>query len=363
MRVAVLAPAGSVHTRKWIHALRERGYELLLVTAHDPAGDYEGVTVHRLPFRPPLGFFVNHFRLRKILAAFKPDLLHTHSASGYGLTARLAGFRPDLLSVWGSDVFTFPHQSPIHNRIVTKNLAHAFQLASTSEVMKRRAEELVKPRRPIRVTPFGVDTTRFSPGAAQIEPGVPTIGVVKFLDPNYGIDTSVRAFRLIRSSFHGAVRLVIAGAGPYEKRLRLLIEELGLSEDVTLLGQVPHAQIPSLLRSFDVFLNLSKHESFGVAVLEASACGIPVVATNVGGLPEVVVPGETGFLVPTDDPQAAADAVLRIINDPALKKRLGENGRRWVSETYDWNGSVDRLERLYEDVVENWRKLGKSEAR
>ncbi len=350
----MLAPAGSVHTRKSIEALHQRGHELLLITAHDPAGDYRAVSVARLPFQPPLGFFLNHFRLREILATFKPELLHTQSASGYGLMARLAGFQPHLLSVWGSDVFTVPHESPIHNRIVRKNLAHAFQIASTSEAMKRRTEELVRPLHPIRVTPFGVDTTRFFPSDVRGEPGVATIGVIKFLDPAYGIDTAVRAFRLIKNSYAGGVRLVIAGAGPYEGRLKRLIEELGVSQDVSLLGQVPHREIPSLLRSFDVLLNLTKHESFGVAVLEASACGVPVVVTNVGGLPEVVVPGETGFLVPTNDANAAADAVLRIINDPELKKTLGEKGRQWVVDTYDWEGSVSRLESLYSDVIRSW---------
>lgn len=357
MKIVMHAPANSVHTKKWVEALQNRGHDLLLVTAHEPAWAFPGVRIERLPFSPPLGYFCNHWHLRKLLNQFHPDLLHTQSASGYGLTGRLTGFQPHLLSVWGSDVFSVPDQSVVHARIIKSNLSAAFQIASTSSVMKRRSEELILPRRDIKVTPFGVDTARFYPGPHTTGIGPITLGTIKGLHSNYGIDTLIRTFGLLKERFPGELLLKIAGVGPQEKELKALALALNLEKDINFLGQVQHADVPALLRSFDVFLALSNQESFGVAVLEASACGIPVVASRVGGLPEVVVDGLTGCLVPPADPMAAAEVCLRLIQDHALREALGKGGREWVLASYDWDICVDTLEGLYKDTIQAWASI------
>ncbi len=97
-------------------------------------------------------------------------------------------------------------------------------------------------------------------------------------------------------------------------------------------------------------MNLSKHESFGVSVLEASACGIPVVATQTGGLAEVIEDHETGFLVPVGDPERAAQAAEQLIADPALRELMGRKGRERVIQLFDWKSNVEAMIREYQEI-------------
>src|SRR5262249_2670387 len=131
---------------------------------------------------------------------------------------------------------------------------------------------------------------------------------------------------------------------------RTLIERMvrrsGLDSRVELLPAVPHSQVPEVLSRIDIFVVPSLSESFGVAAVEASACGLPVVASRVGGLPEVVVDGETGLLVPPSDSPALANALDRLIGSEELRVRFGRNGRAFVEQLYSWDRCVDVLQRL-----------------
>ncbi len=149
----------------------------------------------------------------------------------------------------------------------------------------------------------------------------------------------------------------MAGRGPLAGRLRHLAGELGVADRVEMPGFVPHAEVPELMRGFDVFVNPSVYDSetFGVAILEASCCALPVVATRVGGVPEVCRDGDTGLLVERNDPDALAEALLRLAEDPALRRRLGANGRRFVLDHYVWSDNVEQMIGLLEGVVRGSR--------
>jgi glycosyltransferase involved in cell wall biosynthesis len=132
---------------------------------------------------------------------------------------------------------------------------------------------------------------------------------------------------------------------------RELIHRLGIADRVTVSGSVPHAEVPATLRRFDVYAMPSLSESFGVAALEASSCGVPVVASSVGGTPEVIRHGETGFLVPPCDPTALADALAELLREPERRHAMGRAGRAFVKGHYEWATCVDRMEALYEQVA------------
>jgi glycosyltransferase involved in cell wall biosynthesis len=134
-------------------------------------------------------------------------------------------------------------------------------------------------------------------------------------------------------------------------RLRRLCEELNVQEAVHFTGYVPPEETWKYHHLMSVFVALSRREGFGVAVLEASACGRPVVASDIGGLREVVVPGVTGFLVPPDSPQEAAEAIGRLVKSPALRSELGRNGRKWVEEKYDWKKNVQEMVAVYRKAL------------
>lgn len=181
-----------------------------------------------------------------------------------------------------------------------------------------------------------------SPEKAPTEPLV--IGTVKGLTPLYGVDILIRAFSATKKQRPNVpLQLRIVGDGPLKAELEHLVQQQGSAKITDFVGRVPHSQVPEQLRQLDVYAALSRSESFGVAVLEASACGVPVLVSNVGGLPEVVVPGETGRIVPGDNVDAATEALLDLIDSKTLREEMGAAGVRFVQEHYSWPVCVDKF--------------------
>lgn len=360
MKVVFLGPAGSIHTQRWVEALDRRGLRVVLATQHD-SGEWQappGVQVCRLPHSGNGGYFANAPALRRLLAVEKPDLVNAHYASGYGTTAALARFEPTLLSVWGSDVFEFPHQSWLKGALVRWNLRSADAVASTSEAMAHAVGDLVPALRGrIHLTPFGVDIRRFDRRARQ-DNGNVTIGTVKSLADCYGIDLLIRAYArlkadpdIARANLQDKLRLLIVGGGPQREELEALVRQLGVQDTSHFVGRVPHDDVPEWLGRLDIYAAPSRSESFGVAVIEASACGVPVVVSDVGGLPEVVSAGRTGLVVERENVAALADAFKQLVLDPARRQAMGDAGRTFVVERYEWALCVDRMIRCYEAVI------------
>lgn len=347
--ILLLSAGSSIHTIRWANAFVERGRTVHLVTQHEPIhGLSAAVHVWRLPHHKGLGYLLNGGRLRRLIARIRPDVVNAHYATGYGTLARAVGAVPLVLNVWGSDVFDFPAMSAVHRAMVQRNLRRADAVVSTSEVMARRTRELCPGLRSLTVIPFGVETDRFSPRVSTVEPGTEVvIGTVKTLAPKYGIDTLIDAFARTLARTHSPInlRLRLVGGGGERPRLEAMAQRLGIQDRVAFVGAVDHARVPDELRKLDIYAALSREdsESFGVAVIEASACGLPVVVTNVGGLPEVVETGYTGFVVPKEDPAAAADRMVELVNDAALRQRMGAEGRHFVQQRYEWAGCVDRM--------------------
>lgn len=366
MRIAILALRHATHTVRWVNALAERGHDVHLIYASrhrdalrvassvpvDPL--HSGVRTHTLPIPPPLGYLLNTLHLRQVLRRIQPDVLNTHFVSGYGTLARLAGFRPNIVSVWGSDVYEFPDKSPLHRRLIRDNLRFADAVTSTSHTMAERTRS-VGMLSDVTVVPFGIDTAIFTPGPASIDKrDTITIGTIKTLAPKYGIDLLIRAFAKAREALrpelpHVAdrLRLLIVGGGPDYAELLSLTQSLGVADVTTFAGRVLHSDVPAQLQALDIYVALSRAESFGVAVLEASAVGVPVVVSRVGGLPEVVHDGHTGLIVPGDNAEAASGAIQRLILEPQLRHRLGGQGARFVRDHYDWWNNVSEMEAVY----------------
>ena len=351
MKIAVLGSHESVHVVKLVSEMLERGHEIHLITMHPGHHEFEGnCTIYRLPFGPPWGYGLNLWHLRSYLRNVKPDLLNCHYASGYGTLARLSGFSPNLLSVWGSDVYVFPFKSRINMRLIRANLKQATKIASTSYVMKRRIESIYKPNAKIAVTPFGVDTRQFCPVEIDSNESVITIGTVKTLAPIYGISTLIEAFALLKSRSEMDIQLVLVGGGPQREELMELARNLKVDTHVKFIGAVPHEDVPTWIGKFDIFAALSVSESFGVAVLEASACGKPVVVSDADGFQEIVTDGVTGYIVPRNNPKIAAERLELLVNDRKLREKLGKAGRSFVLDNYEWSENADKIERLYEEL-------------
>jgi glycosyltransferase involved in cell wall biosynthesis len=187
----------------------------------------------------------------------------------------------------------------------------------------------------------GIDQERFQFTGPR--PGGPVLAVAR-LSPEKDVANLIRA-AAIGVQRDPDLRVEVAGAGPCRVELGRLVEDLGLAGRVSFLGEVP--DIPGQLARSAIFVLPSRSEGISLTLLEAMACGLPVVATRVGGTPEVVLDGQTGLLVPPGDPAALADAILRMRRDDETARRMGEAGRRRVERDFGVRRMVANYLALY----------------
>jgi glycosyltransferase involved in cell wall biosynthesis len=302
---------------------------------------------------PPLGragYLLGAPVVRLLVRALRPTLLHAHYLTSYGLLGALSGFHPFVASAWGTDVSVGAVRSPILRAAVRLALRRADALCATSQALAALTRPHAPPGAPIHITPFGVDCRIFRPPAER-PAGPPRVGSVRALERIYGLDVLLRAAALVRAQIPD-LRVRLVGDGAERGRLAALADELGLRQAVEWRGRVPLAALPGELAALHVFAAPSRvPEAFGVALLEAQACGVPVVASAVGGLPEVVAHGETGQLVPPEDAAALAAALADLLRDAERRRAMGQAARRFVLARYEWSENAARMVRLYRTLV------------
>lgn len=354
-----MGAAISNHTLRWVNSLSEKGHEVLLVCRGDQKANDENikispkVKVHYLCYGGGVGYYFNVPELRRVYKQFQPDIVNAHYATGYGAMARLAKIRPLVISFWGSDIYEYPYLSKLNRRLLYKNIKYADAIASTSIAMADKIKEVYPEyHKDICVIPFGVDTNLFKPQKST-KNRRPIIGIVKYLKPIYDIPLLINAFSIIWHNADIKPLLHIYGGGPLQGELEMLCDKLGIRQDVHFFGTVPNTEIAEAINLMDIFVNCSKSESFGVALLEAMACEVPVVATNTEGYREVVNDGVTGIILKDRKPETMAAEIQRLLDDSELSKTLGINGRKRVMELYDWDIDVSIMENLYKRTIKN----------
>lgn len=205
----------------------------------------------------------------------------------------------------------------------------------------------------LHVVPNGTDPERFRPqdGTPLRErlglSDQPLLLTVGRLVPRKGIDTVLRALPTIAERCPDVAYLV-AGTGPDQSRLEDLANRLGVRDRVRFVGDIDHDQLPLYYSAADLFVMPAREdppdvEGFGLVFLEANACGTPTLGARVGGVPDAIRDGETGLLVPPEDPAATAEALTRLLTTPELARRLGKQGRERVLNDANWDHIADRL--------------------
>lgn len=278
-------------------------------------------------------------RLARLFRRWRARVVHTHNDNPLiyaGPAARLAGAwtvlqtRHGTFQTGGRHATAFRYAALAADRVVCVS-ADSERLSAGAGIGRRRLATVCN----------GIDTTRFAFTGPRSGGPVVMVGRMVALK---GVDTLLRAVALaVRET--PDFRLDVAGDGPELAASRTLAAELGLDEHVRFLGMV--RDVPGLLRSASAFVLPSYSEGISLTLLEAMASGLPVVATAVGGSPEVVADGDTGLLVPARDAERLAIALLRVWRDPDAARRMGEAGRRRVEGHFDVRAMVAAYEALY----------------
>jgi len=225
------------------------------------------------------------------------------------------------------------------------DLVTAVSKAVADELMIRYGRELPES---VKVLGNGVDTRVFTPGTAARSPSL--VLYVGRLAWSKGLEDLVKTAHLILQERRD-VSFAVAGDGPAKLYLKGLIGDMGLVESFSMLGNLAQPELIELYRRATILVLPTRSEGMPTSLLEAMACGLPAVASNVGGIPEILQNNLNGVIVPPGDPKAIADSVMGLLQDEATRVKMGTAARRTVKERYDWSGLVNRLERYYEDVM------------
>jgi N-acetyl-alpha-D-glucosaminyl L-malate synthase BshA len=289
------------------------------------------------------------------------DLLHAHYAVPHAISAYIArqvlrSAAPAIVTtLHGTDITLVgsdPSFLPLTRFSIVESAAVTAPSAWLAEATYRSLD--VPRDRAIEVIPNFVDTRRFAP-APEGPSATDTRRAVLVHVSNFRtlkrVDDVVAIFgEARRRAPERAMTLQLVGDGPERERIRGLVRAANLDESVQFLGE--RTDLPSVQRGADLFLLPSETESFGLAALEAMSCGVPVIASRVGGVPEVVIDGETGLLAPVGDVAAMAVHVVRLLADSPLRARLGAAGRRRAEIAFPLEATVSKYEALYRRLLE-----------
>jgi len=353
MKILLLGDISSSHIQNWANSLDDSGEEvgIFSFSSSDDILTYnssvkilnngKGLSESKGPFSK-LKYLKLLPSLKGAINIFNPDILHAHYASSYGLLGALSGFHPYCISVWGSDVYEFPNTGAIAKEILKSNFKKADKIFSTSFAMLKEIEKYTN--KEIEEIPFGVDINRFKKPEKDLDKKDIVIGTIKDLEEVYGIEVLLKAFEILaKRNPLLPLKLLIVGKGSLEAELKKLSVTLGISDKVEFPGYISPDHVADYHNMIDIFMCLSHAESFGVSVVEAMACSTPVVVSNVGGLPEVVIDKKTGIVVEPDDPDSAASAIEWLLNNVEEAEKIGQNGRLHVVEKYDADVCVQKM--------------------
>lgn len=368
----------NVHVAELAVALARRGHEVVVYTRRaevstpDRVPFVEGVHVEHLRAGPaaPVGkdLLPPHMpefgrELRRAWSRWRPDVVHAHFwMSGMAAIPATEALDIPLLQTFhalgavkrrfqGAADTSPPERCDVERAVAR---ASAMVVATSQEERIELLTWGIRPER-VAVVPCGVDIERFSPFGPSAPRGeharVLSLGR---LVPRKGVDTVIRAMPMVPEA-----ELIVAGgphppdleADPEVGRLRVVAERLGVDDRVRFLGCVDHADVPPLIRSADVAVNVPWYEPFGISTLESMACGVPVIASRVGGHKDTVLPGETGALLPPRRPGRLAHTLRRLLADPTARELFAEASRERAEELYSWPEVARATEECYRTVT------------
>jgi N-acetyl-alpha-D-glucosaminyl L-malate synthase BshA len=350
--------------------LADRGHQTHVISSDTPfrlRAPGPAIRFHRVEtpgyplFREPQYLLALANRLVQVSRTYHLDIIHAHYAIPHAAAAYLArqiltaagGHVPrTITTLHGTDV-TILGADPSYRETVAFCIDQSDGVTAVSASLRDDTRREMPVKSAIEVIPnfLDCDFHRRAPNPAlraRLCPaGEQLVVHISNLRPVKQVDAVVQVFARVRERV--AARLAIVGEGPELGKAEALIRELGLTEHVEMIGETD--DVVGLLSEADVFLLPSLQESFGLSALEAMACGVPVVASCVGGLPEVVIDGETGFLHPHDRFDLMADSVVRLLSDADLHAGMSARGAKSVVERFSAGKIVPQYEELYQRTL------------
>ena len=360
MRICYFADAQSVHTQKWVKYFASKGHETHIISFS--RARIKNVTVHYISAHPSIPFILMHTQMvKKMVRKINPDILHAHHLTVYGLCGALSGFKPFVATAWGSDVLPIQLEN-LATRILTRCIAmyvirKADMVTADSKSSMRRVYKLGGTYRKIRFISHGVDLRVFHPQKKykilREKLGIPRTALViistRHLKPIYDVGVLLSAIPFVLKH-HPNTYFIIVGEGSLKQKFQTLVEKLKVTENVKFVGKVPNSKIPTYFAASDIYVSTSLSDTISVSLLEAMACKLPVVVTDLEGNKEMVKNGINGFLFPKKDYTMLGEKLVYLLENKKERTNFGSINRRIVEKEANYEKEMMKMEWVYADL-------------
>lgn len=371
MRLCYIANPHSIHVQRWLEYFAQRGYDVHLLSIYPDYPSLDGVNTHYTAALPAK--YLNHMplgrgwlsilfsiqRIRALVKKINPDIVHAHYAAPFGWLAAVAEFHPLVITLWGGDIlaeqgaFKFPY-----NHLTPWALQKADLVTGVSTYLLELAKSYLRPSTDSQVIRIGVDIERFSPeGEGYLhreEHFAPIILSPRPFEPVYNIETIISAIPLVltripeaRFVFKDHVR---TRQDRYRTAMLTRIAKGGFGNAVQYMGEIPYSAMPALYRSADVVVSVALSDGLPVSVLEAMACGIPLVVSDLPQFREFVVNEANALVVSPQNSEQLANAIIRVLTDVTLRTHLRAANLELVRTQGNLETEMARMEALYEKM-------------
>lgn len=357
MKIAMVAPANNPHTERFAEHFIKCGHELKIISY--AAGDIDNAEIYvhsRIPedikgLKRKWEYFKDYREVRSRLEW--ADIVFVNFIYNWRFNEVYRGLDNVVVLLWGSDITWQKVETAQQIKYKKLILKIANRVLAFSDFLSKAAIKYMPDETVPEVLPVGINTEIFHPGNRTLGPTDPVvIGYAKGLYSKYGPDILIKACDILRNEDMNFI-CRIAGSGDMNVDLKVMVDRLDLKNYVEFLGRLHHDVIPDFMRNIDIFVMPSiVEESFGVAALEASATGIPVIASNTGGIPEAIWHDETGLLVEPGNHEELASTIRKLIMTPDVRYCMGSQGRAFVKTNFKWEKTTEMLDKVFQEVYD-----------
>jgi len=351
----------TTHDHRFLAALAESSYETFFLQLEHgkvqledrslPAGvrrvHWPGVNSHFSPGKTPQATA----DLRKLIRKLQPDLIHAGPIQSCAFLTALSGFQPLVSMSWGYDLLQDADRSWLWRKITQFTLKRSMRLITDCQTVLDKAVEFGMQKENITAFPWGVDLARFTPGKYPPEgSGQFTLLSTRGWEPIYGVDVLANAF-VKAARRNENLRMIMMGNGSQASLLREVFDHGGVMEKVFFPGQVSQSDLPRYYQMADLYISASHIDGSSVSLMEALACGRPVLVTDIPGNQEWVEPGGNGWLFNDGDDDDLAKKILLAAEQPKKLASMSISARQLAEERADWDRNFPVLLNIYEAVL------------
>lgn len=344
LHLCLIGDAASIHLKRWALAMVERGFRVSVIST--TAQELDGVRVIALPsVRHSHQWFLRLPKLRRVIRALAPDIVHAHYITSYGMWGAACGRRPLVLTAWGSDILVTPRRNIVLKALTGWTLRRASLITADSRDVLAEIRDY-GPCAALQEVFWGADTERFRPHEGLRNPGF-HVASMRAWEPNYCIDVIVRAFaQFVAARPASAAMLHLFGGGSQAASLRELVSHLGMARQVVWHGWLAPQVLADSLAVCDLSVTVPESDATSVSLLESMACGLPVIASDLPANRQWLgVNG--GQVVPVGDVGALAKAMCSEFDDVLMRRRQGVFNRMRIEEMGSTQRQMDRMAELY----------------